>query len=73
MWNEYAREKLREIDEDLRRHAPLHTSAMRISETAPRPLAPVVRFAGSRLRRLGEAIESWATPCPDMHRAPDTR
>jgi hypothetical protein len=65
MWNEYAREKLMQIEsERLRRR-----ESVRVQVQEPvrvrRPLAPAARAAGRGLRRLGEAIEDWATPRPD--------
>jgi hypothetical protein len=62
MWNEYAREKMKELDAELaRKHSAVSPVAPR---TQHRPLAPVVRATGRRFRRLGEALESWAQPCP---------
>jgi len=53
----YVTEKLRELDADLARRAPLS------AEMSPAfALSPVVRVAGRVLRRMGEGLESWATP-----------
>jgi multidrug resistance efflux pump len=64
VWNEYAREKLLEIEADLER--------ARAKRAQPPPdvkqrhlLAPVAGVVGRRLRRMGEAIESWASPGPE--------
>jgi len=51
----YVSDKLRELDAELARRAP------------PRPapasmLGPLARAAGRALRRIGEGLESWATP-----------
>ena len=59
----YVKEKLDEIEAARRRPA--------LPEGAPEPpdrrrsrpvIGPVARAAGRRVRRLGEALESWATP-----------
>lgn len=59
MWYElYTQEKLRELEEESarRRHHLLE----------PKPLlAPVLRWAGGALRRLGEALESWGATRPE--------
>jgi hypothetical protein len=60
VWNEYAREKLIELESELQRRRP--TLADRAEVRRARPLAPAVRMTGRGLRRLGEAIESWAAP-----------
>ena len=60
MWNEYAREKMKELDAELARKHRNITPVARRSHR--RPLAPVARAAGGRFRRLGEALESWAQP-----------
>ena len=63
MWNEYVREKLLELE-----HERVDLKATRPAPDAPaaadehRLLAPVVRFAGRRVRRVGEALEDWAAP-----------
>jgi hypothetical protein len=65
MWNEYAREKLDELERERSRAAAARPQAQYASTDAPSsavPLRPVVRAAGSRVRRLGEAIERWAAP-----------
>jgi hypothetical protein len=71
VWNEYAREKLREIDAELRRRHP-DVPQLTASREPPRVLAPAARLAGRRLRRLGEAIESWATPCKELRQSAET-
>ena len=53
----YVTEKLRELDSDLARRAL--PSAGKSPTFA---LSPVVRTAGRLLRRMGEGLESWATP-----------
>jgi hypothetical protein len=61
VWNEYAREKLREIEIEL---AASRMARARLTKQPParqhRMLAPVARAAGGRVRRIGEALESWA-------------
>jgi hypothetical protein len=61
VWNEYAREKLQQIEMDL---AATKLSRPRPAEQRParthRPLAPLARATGRPLRRIGEALESWA-------------
>ena len=53
----YVTEKLRELDSDLARHAPLSDG-----RSPAFALSPAVRMAGRILRRMGEGLESWATP-----------
>jgi len=67
MWQDdlYVREKLREI-EGRKAHAAIsertEIGACR-RERRPRPsIGGVVRVAGRRVRRLGEALESWGAP-----------
>jgi hypothetical protein len=51
----YVTDKLRELDVERARHAP--------PRPAPRPvLSPLARAAGRVLRRVGESLESWASP-----------
>jgi hypothetical protein len=69
MWNEYAREKLMEIEsERLRRRESVRASVQEPVRVRG-PLAPAARATGRSLRRLGEAIENWATPRPDPLRS----
>jgi len=62
MWNEYAHFKARELEEERAQRHPAPNA------TPPRKgghrLAPVAGVAGRRLRRIGEALEQWATPPP---------
>ena len=53
----YVTEKLRELDADLARRAPLSDG-----RSPAFALSPVIRVAGRVLRRMGEGLESWATP-----------
>ena len=62
MWNPYADEKIRQAERDLAR---LQALKPRMAPPARRGIAaPVARFAGRRVRRLGEALEAWAAPPP---------
>ena len=63
MWNQdvYVAEKLKEFD-TARPRPPLPPVEPR--RPRKRLLAPVARRAGHRLRHIGEALESWATPAP---------
>jgi hypothetical protein len=61
VWNEYAREKLHEIDAELaRKKLARPRPEPQCPDREYRRLAPVARAAGRRVRRLGEALESWA-------------
>jgi hypothetical protein len=51
----YVREKLWELEAD-RRAQP------RLPSTPAPVLSPIVRAAGRALRRMGEGLESWASP-----------
>ena len=53
----YVTEKLREFDAQLARRARPSDS-----KSPAFALSPVVRLAGRILRRMGEGLESWATP-----------
>jgi hypothetical protein len=53
----YVTDKLRELDADLARRVPPSDG-----KSPALPLSPVVRLAGRALRRMGEGLESWATP-----------
>ena len=53
----YVTEKLREFDAELARRAPPSDG-----KSSTFALSPVVRIAGRALRRMGEGLESWATP-----------
>ena len=68
MWaqNEYLNEKMAE----LRRMEKGRPAALR---PEPRPVAlptmkPLARRAGRVLRRIGEGLESWASPPHSQHR-----
>ena len=54
----YVAEKLSEMEAQ-RPHPPVPEPGPRRKR---RPMAPVVRAAGRRVRRLGEALERWAAP-----------
>jgi hypothetical protein len=65
MWVEqemYVAAKLLEIEAQ-RKHASLRVKyALELgARSRPRPLAPIVRAGGRRVRRLGEALERWAS------------
>lgn len=69
MWeyqHTYTAEKLIEFDARLAdgRHAAFIDPAPR--QQAQRPLAPVVRVTGRGMRRIGEAMEHWASPAMRM-------
>ena len=51
----YVREKLRELEAD-RRALP------RLPSTPASVLGPIARAAGRAMRRMGEGLESWASP-----------
>lgn len=62
----YITEKLIEFEVRLadRRHAAFIDPAPR--QPSQRALAPVVRVTGRGIRRLGEAMEHWASPTMRM-------
>jgi hypothetical protein len=62
VWNEYVHEKLHELDKDLEKakHARPHLPP-ELPERQHRRLAPLARATGRPLRRIGEALESWAS------------
>ena len=53
----YVSEKLRELEAERARRAP-----PRLPSTPKPVLGPLARTAGRALRRMGEGLESWATP-----------
>ena len=53
----YVTDKLRQLDADLARRVPPSDG-----KSPTFALSPVVRMAGRVLRRMGEGLESWATP-----------
>ena len=57
---QYISEKLREV-EAARRPAPSPIEK-EPSRRARGPIGPIARVAGRHVRRVGEALESWATP-----------
>jgi len=62
VWNEYTHEKLQELDSELKRSREQRPRLCAAPRAARRPLAPVARATGRRVRRLGEALEAWASP-----------
>jgi hypothetical protein len=63
MWNEYAREKLDEIEREMK-HARASRPSPHVSTARPERrgiVRPVARAAGRRVRRFGEALEGWAS------------
>lgn len=62
----YVTEKLRELDADLARRAPLSDG-----RSPAFALSPAVRMAGRLLRRMGEGLESWAAPTPTVPESDD--
>lgn len=60
MWdNIYVSEKLREFEEERKRHLPKGSSPSR------KPvLGPVARRMGRALRRIGEGLEAWGSAPP---------
>jgi hypothetical protein len=66
MWRDlYVTQKIRELERE-QQERRIAAEAVDAAARAPAPrarrLAPVARFAGRRVRALGEAIESWAGP-----------
>ena len=62
---QYISEKLREAEAVRRRAAPsLRVDAQPARDRGGRrgPIGPIARVAGRHVRRVGEALESWATP-----------
>ncbi len=57
----YVAEKLSEA-EAARRHAETAPEVRRPIHSARGPIGPIARAAGRHVRRVGEALESWATP-----------
>lgn len=57
----YVREKLKEAEAS-RGHAAPSPEAPPRRPRARGPIGPIARIAGRRVRRVGEALESWATP-----------
>jgi hypothetical protein len=57
---QYISEKLREA-EAARRHTPSPIVTQPVSRTRG-PIGAMARVAGRRVRLVGEALESWATP-----------
>jgi hypothetical protein len=62
VWNEYAREKIAELEDDLRRHGQVLPP---VERKPRRPLAPIAKATGRRMRRFGEALEAWGAPAPE--------
>ena len=58
----YVREKMLEADAARRDTELIREASHRKPRTARGPIGPIVRVAGRRVRRVGEALESWATP-----------
>ena len=59
---QYVREKLRESEAVRRRALPSHERDSWDPRSGRGPIGPIARVAGRQVRRLGEALESWATP-----------
>ena len=53
----YVTDKLRELDADLARRG-----SFPVGGSPALVFSPVIRTAGRVLRRMGEGLESWATP-----------
>jgi hypothetical protein len=67
MWDQYlyVSEKLRELERGGRDRLPQPPSQpKRPRRPQRRVFGPVVRAAGRRVRRAGEALESWGGPRP---------
>ena len=64
--NEYAVEKLRELDEERLTQAVVKQRRQAVKAVGTRTskpvIGPVMRVAGRTLRRAGEGLESWASP-----------
>jgi hypothetical protein len=65
LMNEYAVEKLRELDQERLTRTAIKKSEITVLDAAPRTskpvIGPVMRVAGKTLRRAGESLEGWAT------------
>ncbi len=64
MWQQqvYISEKLKEAEASRRGRTPAPPPDEPPGRPRRRVLGPVARAAGRRVRRIGEALESWATP-----------
>lgn len=58
----YVREKMVEFEAIYRPAVLPADRAPRGTRRARGPLRPIARAAGRQVRRVGEALESWATP-----------
>lgn len=73
MLNEYANEKLRQLDEE-RLHHTLNAARMqdgaRDERSRGKPvIGPALRIAGRTLRKVGAGLEHWAEPpAPEAER-----
>jgi hypothetical protein len=67
LMNEYVVEKLRELDEESLTRAVSKQRGEAVqgvgTRTSKPVIGPVMRVAGRTLRRAGEGLESWASPC----------
>lgn len=62
--NPYVFEKIRELDaEELNRRPFVEV----VTPRRPTVFGVVAAVAGRALRRTGEGLESWATPCANEH------
>ena len=59
---QYISEKLREAEAVRRRAVPSIDADSQPKRRARGPIRPIARVAGRQVRRVGEALESWATP-----------
>lgn len=60
--HEYVNEKLREVKAELDRQEALRAPGGTLPPPRRRLIGPAVRVAGRHVRRVGEALESWAAP-----------
>jgi hypothetical protein len=66
LMNEYANEKLRQLDDERLSHTLIETETQdRTQGERPRGkpvIGPALRAAGRTLRRVGAGLEHWAEP-----------
>ncbi len=60
--HQYISEKLKEAEAARRRAVPSIYADSQPKRRGRGPIGPIARVAGRHVRRVGEALESWATP-----------
>ena len=58
----YVREKMLEAEAARARYPLIPEARPKPVRRARGPIGPIARAAGRHVRRVGEALESWATP-----------